>query len=77
MFKLNEIYEVDRRIFKCDFFGFSPADRYTKNTPSCQRYIDIPRENSVISLLNSYLELIFEVIKKLIIPDMQTGMIYG
>ena len=38
--------------------------------------MNIPREDSVISLLNSYLDLSFEVIKKkMIIPDMQTVMI--
>ena len=40
-------------------------------------YINMPREDFVFSLLNSYLELNFEVIKKLIIPDMQMVMIYG
>ena len=33
-------------------------------TPSSQIYINIPREDSVISLLNSYLDLNFEVLKK-------------
>ena len=36
----------------------------TINTPNSQIYINIPREDSVISLLNSYLDLNFEVIKK-------------
>ena len=36
-----------------------------------------PREANVFSLLISYRELNFEVIKKLIIPDMQMVMIYG
>ena len=64
MFKLNENYEVDRRILKCDCFRFSPAETSTINTPNSQIYINIPREDSVISLLNSYLDLSFEVIKK-------------
>ena len=35
-----------------------------KNTANSQIYINIPREDSYISLLNGYLELNFEVIKK-------------
>ena len=64
MFKLNENYEVDRRILKCDYKRYSPAETSTINTPNSQVYINIPREDSVISLLNSYLDLIFELIKK-------------
>ena len=65
MFKLNENYEVDRRILKCDSIRYSPAETSTINTPSSQIYINIPREDSVISLLNSYLDLSFEVIKRI------------
>ena len=64
MFKLNENYEVDRRMLKCDYIRYSPAETSTINTPNSQIYINIPQEGSVISLLNSYLDLTFEVIKK-------------
>ena len=66
MFKLNENYEVDRRILKCDYIRYSPAQTstITINTPNSQIYINIPRENSVISFFNSYLDLGFEVIKR-------------
>ena len=64
MFKLNENYEVDRRILKCDYIRYSPAETSTINTPNSQILINIPREDSVISLLNSYLDLSFEVIKR-------------
>ena len=64
MFKLNENYEVDRKILKCDYIRYSPAETSTINTPNSQIYINIPREDSVISLLNSYLDLSFEVIKR-------------
>ena len=64
MFKLNENHEIDRRILKCDYIRYSPAETSTKNTPTKQVYINIPREDSVISLLNSYLDLMFEVIKR-------------
>ena len=63
MFKLNQNYEVDRRFPKRDYSRYSTAETSTINTPS-QIYITIPREDSVISLLNSYLDLNFEVIKK-------------
>ena len=64
MFKLNENYEVDRRILKCDYIRYSPAEISTINTRNSQIYINIPREDCVISLLNSYLDLSFEVIKR-------------
>ena len=64
MFKLNENYEVDRKILKCDYISYSPAETSTINTPISQIYVKIPREDSVISLINSYLDLNFEVIKK-------------
>ena len=64
MFKLNENYEVDRRTLKCDYIRYSPAETSTIDTPNNQIYIIIPREGSVISLLNSCLHLYFEVIKK-------------
>ena len=64
MFKLNENYEVDRRILKCDYIRYSPAETSTINTTNSQIYINIPREDSVISLLMSYLVSNFEVIKR-------------
>ena len=63
MFKLNEKIEIDRRILKCDYIRYSPSEISTINTPNSQIYINIPRENSVISLLNSYIELNFDVLK--------------
>ena len=64
MCKLNEKYEVDRRILKCDYIRYSPAETSTINTPNSQIFNNINREDSVISLLNSYLDLNFEVIRK-------------
>ena len=63
MFKLSENYEIDRRILKCDYIRCSPAEISTINTTNSQIYINIPREDSVISLLNSYLELNFDVLR--------------
>ena len=62
MFNLCEKYEVDRRILKCDYRRYSPSEISTINTANSQIYINIPREDSVISLLNSYLDLNFDVV---------------
>ena len=62
MFNLCEKYEVDRRILKCDYTRYSPSEISTINTANSQIYINIPREDSVISLLNSYLDLNFDVV---------------
>ena len=62
MFKLSEKYEINRDILKCDYIRYSPSEISTINTSNSQIYINIPREDSVISLLNSYLELDFDVL---------------
>ena len=56
MFKLSEKYEVDRRNLKCDYIRYSPSKISTIKTPNSQIYINIPRRDSVISLLNGYIE---------------------
>ena len=63
MFKLSEKYEVDRKKLKCDFIRYPPSEISTINTPNSQIYVIIPREDSVISLLNSYIEISFDVLK--------------
>ena len=63
MFKLSGKYEIDRRILKCDYIRYSPSEISTINTPKSQIYIIITREDSVISLLNSYLVLNFDVLQ--------------
>ena len=63
MFKLSQNYEIDRRILKCDYIRYSPAEISTINTANSQIYINIPREDSVISLLNSYIELNFDALR--------------
>ena len=62
MFNLFEKYEVDRRILKRDYIRYSPSEISTINTANSQIYINIPRDDSVISLLNSYLDLNFDVV---------------
>ena len=61
MFKLNEKYEVNRSILKCDYIRYSPSEIRTVNAFLFQIYIIIPTEDYVISLLNSYLDLYFYV----------------
>ena len=63
MFKLSEKYEINRDILKVDYIRYSPSEISTINTANSQVYINIPREDSVISLLNSYLELNFDVLR--------------
>ena len=63
MFKLNEKYEINRDILKCDYIRYSPSEISTKNTANSQVYFNIPREDSVISLQNSYLELNFDALQ--------------
>ena len=63
MFKLSEKYEINRDILKCDYIRYSPSEISTINTANSQVYINIPRDDSVISLLNSYLELNFDVLQ--------------
>ena len=62
MFKLNEKYEINRDFLKCDYIRFSPSKRSTINIANSQIYINLPREDSVVSLLNSYLDLNFDVL---------------
>ena len=62
MLKLSEKYSINGDILKCDYIRYSPSEISTINTPDSQVYINIPREDSVISLLNSYLELYFDVL---------------
>ena len=62
MFKLSEKYSINRDILKCDYIRYSPSEISTINTPNSQVYINIPREDSVISLLSSYLEINFDVL---------------
>ena len=62
MFKLSERYQIDRRIQKCDYIRYSPSEISTINAANSQIYINIPREDSLISLLKSYIDLNFDVL---------------
>ena len=62
MFKLNEKYERNRKLLKCDSIRYSPSDISTINISNSQICIKIPRKDSVNSLLNSCIELNFDVL---------------
>ena len=74
MFKLNEKYEVDRELLECDYIRHSHAETSTINIPCSQIQNNIPVEDFIISLLNSNPHLKFELIKKVILSDMQMVM---
>ena len=62
MFKINEKYEIKRIILKCDYIRYSPSEIRTIKTANSQIYIDIPRGDSVNSLLGSRLRANFDVL---------------
>ena len=62
MFKVNENYEVDRKILKCDYIRYSPSEISTINTPKSRIYINVPRGDSVNGLLGSLSRLNFDVL---------------
>ena len=62
MFKLNEKYEANKNILKCDCIRYPPSEISTINTANSQLYINIPREDSFISLLKRDLDLNFDVV---------------
>ena len=71
MFKLSEKHKIDRRILICGYNRYSPSGISTINSPNSQIFINIPREDSVLSLLNSFFELHFDVL------DTATGNRYA
>ena len=75
MFKLSENYEVDRRVLKCHYIRYSPAEISTTNTANSQININIPREDSAISLLKSYIEKKLMYYRLVPVTDTQMLMI--
>ena len=62
MFKLNEKIELNRNFLEFDYNRYPPSEKSTTNTANSETYINKPREHSVISLLNSYIDLSFDVL---------------
>ena len=63
MFKLIAKHEFFGSFLKCDYKCYSPSEISTVNTAKSQIYINVPIEGSVVSLLNSYIELNFDVVQ--------------
>ena len=59
MINKSQKYAVDRPILKCDYIRYTPPSLNLVNGENNQFFIDIPREESAISLEDSYLELDF------------------
>ena len=62
MFTPNEGYYVARKHLKCGYKRYLQSEMGTKITANSRRYRNILREDSVISLLNNYLDLVFKVL---------------
>ena len=50
--KLTENFKVDQRNSKSDYIRFSPAETTRIITTNSRKYLTLPRESSVISLLS-------------------------
>ena len=61
MFELSEKYDIKRDILKCDYVRYSPSELFMINTANSQSNINIPRGDSVKFLLNTLLDLNFDV----------------
>ena len=61
MSKLSGNYEINRNILKGYYIRYSPSELGTISRANSQIFINIPREGSVFSLLNSYLHTNFDV----------------
>ena len=57
MLNLSQKYAVDRPILKCDYIRYTPPSLNLVNGENNQIFIDIPREDSAISLKDGYLDL--------------------
>ena len=61
MFMLSEKDIIDRPFLKSDCIRWTPPTIVSAKRVNLQFFIDIPRNDSVVSLLDSYLELHFDV----------------
>ena len=62
MCKLNEKFEINRSILKYGYIRYSPSEISTLNAANSQIFNIIPREDSVTSMLKSFLDLNFDVV---------------
>ena len=61
MFNLSQKSAVDRSFLKCDFISYTPTSLNLVNGERNQIFVDIPGEDSALSLRNCYLDLDFSV----------------
>ena len=62
MFTLNEKYENDGKVLKSDYITYSPSKLSTINTVISQKFINMPREDSLVSFLPCYADLKFDLV---------------
>ena len=62
MFKLNEKYQNNRNTLNCDYIRYSPSEISTTIIANSQKYIKIPKRNSISSPLISYLDINFDAL---------------
>ena len=60
---------VDRPVVECDYIRYTLPSLNLLNGENNQIFIDIPREDGVISLKDSYLEFYFSVVHKAVAKD--------
>ena len=60
MFKIYEKYEVDRTVFICNYIDYTAKSSKIVDTTNTQLFIDIPREDSGISITVVNLKLILQ-----------------
>ena len=63
MFNISQNYSIDRPVVKCDYFRYTPLPLNLVIGENNQIFFCIPREESAISLKDSYLELGFSFFK--------------
>jgi hypothetical protein len=63
MFMIDRTEQLDRSIIKKDFIRYAPSTLTQINSPNAIIRIDVPREDTIINLDDSYLELELQVVK--------------
>ena len=64
MFNSSQGYAVDRSFLKCEYIRYTPPSLNIVKGERNRLFIDIPREDSAISLKVSYLEIDFNVTRR-------------
>ena len=75
MFNIKQSYALDNPITKSEFIKYYPTSLSNINNSNSIITINVGREDSYITLQNSFINLEFEVLKNAIIHDSQMQMI--